>query len=172
MYGHNSMFENTFDSRSCLIKILKSDSGNNKYLIFLVDCGIPNLNIQRLWIAKYRQIGCFPVPKWSLLQYLSDKNVLIAREKTEIYLKYSLCQRLHTIPLLIYMACGISEMGYYKRLSHVREQEKHGAHVYGIYMYRISLDWAWSETGLKQHFILKGISSPAQDREFLGIFLY
>ena len=25
-------------------------------------------------------------------------------------------------------ACGTSEMGYYKRLSHVREQEKHGAH--------------------------------------------
>ena len=37
-------------------------------------------------------------------------------------------------------AFGTSEMGYYKRLSHVREQEKHGAHVYGIYMYRISLD--------------------------------
>ena len=31
-------------------------------------------------------------------------------------------------------------MGYYKRLSHVREQEKHGAHFYGIYMYRKSLE--------------------------------
>ena len=29
-------------------KTLKSDSGNNEYLIFLVDCGIPNLHIQRL----------------------------------------------------------------------------------------------------------------------------
>ena len=37
-------------------------------------------------------------------------------------------------------ACGTSEMGYYKRLSHVREQEKHGAHLYGIYMYRKSLE--------------------------------
>ena len=31
-----------------LFKTLKSGSGNNKYLIFLVDCGIQNLNIQRL----------------------------------------------------------------------------------------------------------------------------
>ena len=37
-------------------------------------------------------------------------------------------------------ACGTWEMGYYKRLSHAREQEKHGAHVYGIYMYRKSLN--------------------------------
>ena len=35
-------------------------------------------------------------------------------------------------------ACGTSEMGYYKRLSHVRELEKHGAHFYG--MNRKSLD--------------------------------
>ena len=67
-------------------------------------------------------------------------------------------------------ACGTSEMGYYKRLPDAREQEKHGAHVYGIYMYMISLDWAWSETGLKQHF--KELALPAQGREFLGIFLY
>ena len=35
-----------------LIKTLTSDSGDDKYLICLVDCGIPNLNIQRLWIVK------------------------------------------------------------------------------------------------------------------------
>ena len=69
-------------------------------------------------------------------------------------------------------AWSTSEMGYSKRLSHVREQEEHGAHFYGIHMYWISLDWAWSETGLKQHFILKGVSSAAQGREYLGIFLY
>ena len=77
-------------------------------------------------------------------------------------------------------AFGTSEMGYYKRLSHVREQEKHGAHFYGIYMYRISLDCAWSETcsilgmfvsSLKQHFILRGVTSPSQGRDILGTFL-
>ena len=47
----------------------------------------------------------------------------------------------HTLNLHV-EASGTSEMGYYKRLSHVREQEKHGAHFYGIYMDRKSLDWA------------------------------
>ena len=37
-------------------------------------------------------------------------------------------------------ACSTSEMGYSKRLSHVREQEEHEAHFYGIHMYWISLD--------------------------------
>ena len=80
---------------------------------------------------------------------------------------------LHYPTLSIHVeACSTSEMGYFKKLSHVTQQEEHGAHFYGIYMYRISLYRAWSETGLKQHFILKGVSSPTQGREFIGIFLY
>ena len=129
-----------------LIKTLKSDSGNNKYLIFLVDCGIPNLNIQRLWIAKYRQIGCFPVPKWSLLQYLSDKNVLIAREKNKNITKLLFKSKASHYPTLNIHVEACSNENYCKTWSHVREQEKHRAHFYGIYMYRKSLDWAWSET--------------------------
>ena len=129
------------------------------------------------------QIGCFPVPKWSLLQYRSDKNALIAREKNKNVTKLLFMSKASHYPTFnIHVeACSTSEMDYYKRLSRVREQEKHGAHFYGIYMYRKSLDWALSETcsilgmfvpSLKQHFILKGVSSPAQGREFLGIFLY
>ena len=126
-----------------LFKTVKSDSGNNKYLIFF----------SWLWNSKPKhskamnsQIGCFPVPKWSLLQYLSDKNVLIAREKNKNITKLLFKSKASHYPTLNIHVEACSNGNYCKTWSHVREQEKHRAHFYGIYMYRKSLDWAWSET--------------------------